>query len=168
MWSIFRIIKLSANLCIVFVNLVCVSLNQVTSSAASVALSYTDWCVHSNATALTVDNITSTLNGILDRWTIGYNILRLPLSKYHEITKQFFKKDDRMRAAAREWLLRDPLASWRRLINQIYIYDKVERADSILHYAEELTGMYMIMIMIHTTLHHMMHGKCTREKVTGL
>ena len=68
----------------------------------------------------------------------------------------------------REWLLRDPLASWRRLINQIYIYDKVERAGSILHYAEELTGMYMIMIMIHTTLHHMMHGKCTREKVTGL
>ena len=68
----------------------------------------------------------------------------------------------------REWLLRDPLASWRRLIDQVYGWYKAERADSILHYAEELTGMYMIMIMIHTTLYHMMHGKCTREKVTGL
>ena len=68
----------------------------------------------------------------------------------------------------REWLLRDPLASWRRVIDQVYRWDEAERADSILHYAEELTGMYMIMIMIHTTLHHMMHGKCTREKVTGL
>jgi hypothetical protein len=68
-----------------------------------------------------------------------------------------------VRAGVREWLLRDPLASWRRIIDQLYIIrDKAERADSILHYAEELTGMYMIMIMIHTTLHHMMHGKCTR------
>ena len=68
----------------------------------------------------------------------------------------------------REWLLRDPLASWRRLIHQLYDNYKAERADGILHYAEELTGMYMIMIMIHTTIHYMMHGKCTREKVTGL
>ena len=50
----------------------------------------------------------------------------------------------------------------------LHIQNEAERADSILHYAEELTGMYMIMIMIHTTLHHMMHGKCTWEKVTGL
>ena len=139
-------------LCIVFVK-VCVLLNQVNSIAVSVALSYTDWCVHSNATALTVDNITSTLNGI--GWeTIGFYILNLPYSKYDEITKQFSSDDDRTRAAVREWLLRDPLASWRRLIDQLYFWGEAERADSILHYAEELTvtGMYMIsiMIMIHT------------------
>ena len=67
-----------------------------------------------------------------------------------------------------KWLLRDPLASWRRVIEMLHIQNEAERADSILHYAEELTGMYMIMIMIHTILHRMMHGKCTREKVTGL
>ena len=72
--------------------------------------------------------------------------------------KQFSSADDRVRAAVREWLLRDPLASWRRVIEQLYVYEEVERADSILHYAEELTGMYMIMIMV---LHHMMHGKVT-------
>ena len=97
--------------------------------------------------------------------TIGRDILRLPSYKYYEITEQFSSADDRTRAGVREWLLRDPLASWRRLIHQLY---RQGEADSILHYAEELTGMYMIMIMIHTTLHHMMHGKCTREKVTGL
>ena len=57
----------------------------------------------------------------------------------------------------REWLLRDPLASWRRLIDQLYVWGEAERTDSILHYTEELTGMYMTMIMIHTALHHMMH-----------
>ena len=82
--------------------------------------------------------------------------------------KQFSSDDDRTRGAVREWLLRDPLASWRRLIEHLYFRNEAERADNILHYAEELTGMYMIMIMIHTTLHHMMHGKCTKEKVTGL
>ena len=88
-------------------------------------------------------------------------IFNLPLSKQGEITKQFSSDDDRVRAGVREWLLRDPIASWRRLVDQLYRVDEVERADSIVHYAEELTGMYMIMIMIHTTLHHMMHGKCT-------
>ena len=50
----------------------------------------------------------------------------------------------------------------------LYHYNKAERADSILHYAEELTGMYMIMIMIHTTLHHIMHGKSTRDSLNNI
>ena len=96
---------------------------------------------------------------------IGQYILRLLKSKCDEIQRQFSSDEERISAGVREWLLRDPLASWRRLINQLYsrVQDKCHTlADSILHYAEELTGMYMIMIMIHTTLHHMMHGKCTR------
>ena len=114
-----------------------------------------------HCTALTVDNITNALAGI--NWkTIGQRILHLPDSKYDEITKQYSSDDDRLRAGVREWLLRDPLASWRRVIDRLYWENEVERADSVAHYAEELTGMYMIMIMIHTTLHHMMHGKCTR------
>ena len=75
---------------------------------------------------------------------IGRYILCLPDSKYDEITKQFSSDDDRTRTAVREWLLRDPLASWRRLIHQLYYWnEEAERADSILHYAEELTGMCM-------------------------
>ena len=90
-------------------------------------------------------------------------ILRLPDFKYEEIKRQFSSNEERISVAVRDWLLQDPLASWRRLIDQLYyIFDEADLADSILHYAEELTGMYMIMIMIHTTLHHMMHGKCMR------
>ena len=124
------------------------------------ALSYTDWYAHSNATALTVNNITNTLNGIA--WsTIGWGILDLPESKYEQIEKQFSSDEERVSAGVREWLLQDPLASWRKLINELYVMKDTKYntlADSILHYAEELTGMYMIMIMIHTILHHMMHA----------
>ena len=108
-----------------------------------------------------MDNITTALRGV-NWWRVGQDIFCLPCSKYDEITKQFSSDDDRVRAGVTEWLLRDPIASWRRLVDRLYWQDESERADSIVHYAEELTGMYMIMIMIHTTLHHMIHGKCTR------
>ena len=101
---------------------------------------------HFNATALTVTNITNTLAG-LPWWTIGENILGLLRSKCDEIKKQFSSDEERVEAAVREWLLRDPLASWRRLIDQLYWNDEFDRADSILHYAEELTGMYVIIII---------------------
>ena len=41
----------------------------------------------------------------------------------------------------REWLLRDPLASWRRIIDGMYLSIDDALADKILHYAEELTGI---------------------------
>ena len=75
---------------------------------------------------------------------IGRYILILPSSKCDEIETQCPTNEERVAAAVREWLLRDPLASWRRIIDQLYIYGELDRADSILHYAEELTGMYMI------------------------
>ena len=61
----------------------------------------------------------------------------------------------------REWLLRDPLASWRRIIEQLYKMELLETkyrtlGDSILHYTEELTGMYMTLnhnVMIHKKIH---------------
>ena len=49
----------------------------------------------------------------------------------------------------------------------LYHYNEAERADSILYYAEELIGMYM-MIMIHITLHNIMHGKCTRDSLNNI
>ena len=114
----------------------------------TLALSYTDSCAYFDATALTVKNITNTLAGI-DWWTIGYHILHFPSSKYYEIQARCPTDEERVAAAVREWLLRDPLASWRRIIDQLYLQRRDTLADSILHYAEELTGMYMI-IMIHT------------------
>jgi hypothetical protein len=96
----------------------------------------------------------------MDWGEIGQSLLHLPISKCFEITRQFSSDDDRVRAGVREWLLRDPLASWRRMIRQLYDCGEAERADSILHYAEELTGIYMIIIL--ATLHRMIHAKCTK------
>ena len=75
---------------------------------------------------------------------IGSNILKLSRSICDKIEKQFSSDEERVEAAVREWLLRDPLASWRRLIHQLYKQYDFDRADCILHYAEELTGMYVI------------------------
>ena len=99
---------------------------------------------HFNVTALTVNNITRTLAGI--DWRRICAILGLPHSKCDEIEEQFSSDEERVEAAVREWLLRDPLASWRRLIDRLY-WCGLDRADSILHYAEELTGMYVIIII---------------------
>ena len=101
-----------------------------------------------NATALTVNNVTNTLAGI-DWRRIGEYILRLPGSKCDEISSQCLTDEERAEAVVREWLLRDPLASWRRIINELYLCVEATYhtlGDSILDYAEELIGMYMYMI----------------------
>ena len=106
--------------------------------------SHTDWCALSNATVLTVSNITSTLAGIGLR-SIGEDILCLPGSKCDEISSQCSTDEERTAALVREWLLRDPLASWRRIIDGLHRYfgtssKEHSLGDSIVHYAEELTG----------------------------
>ena len=108
-------------------------------------------------TALTVSNVTTALAGIPWR-TIGEDVLGLPGSKCAEISSQCSTDEERVGAVVREWMLRDPLASWRRICDQIYnmsdwsvdeaVDDAVDDAvaDRILHYAEDLTGMYCIIV----------------------
>ena len=100
----------------------------------------------SPATALTVSNITTALAGI-DWKDIGVYILRLPESKCDEISSQCSTDEERVGALVREWMLHDPLASWRRIIHELHghsVFDeKHTLGDSILHYAEELTGKNM-------------------------
>ena len=105
-------------------------------------------CVHSIATALTVINVTNALQGIgLEGVCLILNILR---SKYEEFRHEFPSDEERISAAVRFWMLHDPLAGWRRLVDQLYrrsdIYQDLEAVgDRIRHYAEDLTGMYMYM-----------------------
>ena len=102
-------------------------------------------CSLSNAVALTVSNITSTLAGIPWR-DIGLRILRLPVSKCDEISSQCSTDEERTTALVREWLLRDPLASWRKIIRELHTFmyyassEEHFLGDVIVHYAEELTG----------------------------
>ena len=80
-------------------------------------------------------------------------ILGLPRSKCDEISSQCSTDEERVGALVREWMLCDPLASWRRICDQIYnalyiddVHVHIYVADRILHYAEELSGMYCIIV----------------------
>lgn len=96
-------------------------------------------CGHSNATALTVNNIIKALQGL--HWRTLGRILWVPYSKRNEISQENPTNEQRKEAVVRYWLLRDPLASWRRILYQLDWNGEHGQADTIRHYAEELTGM---------------------------
>ena len=68
-------------------------------------------------------------------------------SALDEISKEHTTDDEREAAVIHHWMLHDPLASWRRLLHCLYMSDESDRADSITHYAEELTGMIMLLYL---------------------
>ena len=78
-------------------------------------------------------------------------MLGIPGTKLDEFEKEHATTDEQEVAAVRYWLLRDPLASWRRIIYQLDFWASlrgddhyIDIADRIRHYAEELTGMCFI------------------------
>ena len=94
-----------------------------------------------NAKALTVENIGRAVQG-LDLWRLGL-VLCIPDSKLDEIAKDYSADQQCEAAVIHYWILHDPLASWRRLVNQLYWEDEFDLANRLCHYVEELTGMYM-------------------------
>ena len=79
------------------------------------------------------------------------NIIGIPPDKLIEIKADHHSTDEQEVAAVRNWLLRDPLASWRRIIYRLDDWADLhgyghysDIADRIRHYAEELTGMCFI------------------------
>ena len=68
-------------------------------------------------------------------------MLKIPDSILDEISKEHTTDDHREAAALHYWLLHDPLASWRRLIDQLHWGHEGGHANRISHFAEELTGM---------------------------
>ena len=69
-------------------------------------------------------------------------VLNIPDNKRDELERGYPNVEQRIEATVRFWLLTDPLASWRRLIEQLDEQDEHVSADQIRHYAEELTGMF--------------------------
>ena len=70
------------------------------------------------------------------------DMLSIPDAKLDAIKSEFSTDKERLRALIQYWLLRDPYASWRRLIMELdwkYEDSKIA-ANSIRNYAEKLTG----------------------------
>ena len=105
------------------------------------------WLFSLNDTALTVNNIIEAIQGL--DWRKFGRTLYIPDSKLDEISQEYVTDKQRETAVVRYWLLRDPLASWRRIIHELYLDDEEEQADRIHHYAEELTGMYTTGGLLH-------------------
>ena len=101
-------------------------------------------CTHFHAiifAALTVANIRRVVQGL--EWRrLGDNMLSIPDSILDEISKEHRADDQREAAVIHYWLLHDPLASWRRLIDRLHWWSEDGLANRISHYAEELTGTY--------------------------
>lgn len=68
-------------------------------------------------------------------------MLFIPDSKLSEIEGEYPSDEEREVVVIRYWILRDPFASWRRIIRQLDVWKKDEHAIKIRHYSEELTGM---------------------------
>ena len=68
-------------------------------------------------------------------------VLNIPGNKRDQMEQDYPNVEKRIQATVRFWLLTDPLASWRRIIQQLDRWDKHDSADRIRHYSEELTGM---------------------------
>ena len=76
------------------------------------------------------------------------NILGIPSDKLAELQSAHYSTDEQEAAVVRYFLLKDPLASWRKIILQLDLWANFSEhshynniADRIRHYAEELTGM---------------------------
>ena len=111
------------------------------------------WSSSRNATAPTVNNIIQELRGVDFFKVDDYSktILGIHPAQLAELQSAHHSTDEQEAAVVRYWLLRDPLASWRKIIRQLdlwagyHVYGHYsDIADRIRHYAEELTGMFFL------------------------
>ena len=83
------------------------------------------------------------LEGLAERWRDVGERLSIPKASLEIIASDGDSDLERLRGVIRYWLMRDPYASWRRLIWRFHwsLYkDFRQLANSIIKYAEKLTG----------------------------
>ncbi len=79
-------------------------------------------------------------------WREAGYILRIPYSKLDAIERECSTDEERLRVCVQYWLLRDPYASWRRIIWILDWYKHSAIVDTIRSYAEKLTGEVSIIV----------------------
>ena len=68
-------------------------------------------------------------------------MLNIPSSKLSEVAGEYRSDEECELAVIRYWILRDPFASWRRIIERLEDLGRHDHAITLHHYSEELTGM---------------------------
>ena len=105
------------------------------------------------APPLSVDSVMAVLGSVAHKWRNIGDKLHIPDATLSYIGGECKDDLESLKRVVRYWLLRDPSASWRRLICGLYgIYglyythdnDLVNLADTIKEYAEKLTGQHII------------------------
>ena len=91
---------------------------------------------------LSVDNVMKALESLTQQWRHVCEVLYIPRPVLNHIVDECSSDEERLRSGIRYWLLRDPYASWRRLITQLFQKNLYEVADTLVQkgYAEELSG----------------------------
>ena len=110
------------------------------------SLSSSSQCVFMCATGvpLTPSNVMRALRELEEGewWEGGLGVwLRIPQSKMTEIKQNFPNTIDQKKQIIYYWMQKDPLATWRLLINALYRMEETKLADSIRSNAEPFTGI---------------------------
>ena len=95
------------------------------------------------APPLSVDNVMKTLESLTEQWDTVGGCLHIPSAVRQRVRSECSNDTECLRRVIRYWLLRDPFASWRRLLRQLDCANDDEFrkvADSIRSYVERLDG----------------------------
>lgn len=95
---------------------------------------------------LSIDNIMAVLGGLAGKWDEVGDCLHVPEAIRRAIKQENTEDEARFRAVLMYWILRDPVASWRKLMWQLRLSSDQNlnrAADSIRHYAEKLSGQFV-------------------------
>ena len=111
------------------------------------SLSSSSQCVFMCAAGvpLTPSNVMRALRELEEgKWWEDWGLgpwLSIPHSKRTEIRRNFPSAIDQKKQCIYYWMQKDPLATWRRLINILYVMRETKLAYSIRSNAEPLTGI---------------------------
>ena len=95
------------------------------------------------APPLSVDSVMKTLESLTEQWDTVGDWLYIPSAVMDRVASECSNDMECLRRIIRYWLLRDPFASWRRLLHRLDWVDDDEFrkvADSIRSCLEQLDG----------------------------
>ena len=91
---------------------------------------------------LTVDNVVEAVDRVKERWWLLGQQLYIPSSNLIEFESKHSSNEERLRSTIHLWLLTDPYASWRRIIQTLDGIKEHKVAESLHHLAEPIEGMF--------------------------